>query len=221
MAVIAGKVRNKTDLFALVTARGDIAHIVENDAPRDAPGAGAAAAEAGAAAQAGSSSSSSSSSSGDGASVVRVRRTVDVKALNKRAGHTLWFVLELLLSTTVRSIIFMICLVTEPLAREHANALIYMKGGAARVRTYFGRQALQVWRHTVVMLFRVCTDLEALAKMGFVCDLGELDLDHFNVRDSSRCERWAAVLAGLSRMRGRLRLGLRRDECCAYSHCIW
>ena len=139
MQTLVGKLNNVTELFRCVTARGDIAPgSISMILSREEQQASADGAEA----AGGSSSSSSSSSAVPPRSLPKPSaRTVDFAALHKKAQGTMEYVLELLASRFFRSIVIMIMLVTEPLAREHANLIVYLKGGAAKVRRVFGLMA--------------------------------------------------------------------------------
>jgi hypothetical protein len=197
MNILSGYLRSSLDIYGICMERGDLKAKKRNTEPTEEdvgfeeshaaapvdPGGAAAAA-----------SSSSSSSKPRPANVAEGRRRVDVKALHKRAIGTLTFVLELLASDLLRVLAIMICVVTEPLAREHANHMVFLKGGSANCRLTYALLAVGIWKCTCCAVFLTMQHLGSLQRMGLTCDLAPLKVDDIDEAETCRQFRRAAVI---------------------------
>ena len=79
--------------------------------------------------------------------------------------------------TVVQHRVIVMAVTSEPLAREHANHMVVLKGGAAASRQVFALLATGVWKWTVIAIFNTMLDLAALQRMTFNCDLAPLRLE--------------------------------------------
>ena len=181
MAILAGYLRSSSQLYARCMLRGDIKPPKEPVATEASDVPEIAAEEEAAAAAAAVSSS--------GLGNRRPRRKVDVAALRKRETGTLTYVLELLASNLLKVLCVMIAVVSEPLAREHANHIVMLRSGAAACRLTYALLATGVWKWTVVAVFKTMQDLVALKRMSMDISMLPLRRAQIDEHESFRCVR--------------------------------
>ena len=189
--VLTGKLNKASRIFGLTIARGDfVPGSIDAHAPSDSSSSSSSSSSA-------SSSSSSSGRPGQPRSLeAPIKRKVDFQALHRKAHGTIEYVWELLGSRFFRCIIFMISIVTEPIAREHSRMLIYLKGGAKKVRHAFGLLAGGIWRFTVVCVFRISLDLDLLGRMGMNTDMAPMSVEEIDDEEPCWCYRLIGTFSG-------------------------
>ena len=217
IGIMQGYIKKSSDIFGLYAARGDMVEPTpEPPAPTSSSSGSTSSSSASAPSASASSSASSSSGSADapaapsassssegttGKEPTARRRKLDIKALRAKARTTLHFILELLCSQWLQSLVTMMLVVYGILADEHSEGVIYMMQGSEHVRRWYGNQALGAWKITIVKLFDVFEDLSSLEQFGMDVSLAPLrsgmriDIDALAYQNALALELWLMVIA--------------------------